>query len=344
MTKILISYILACYNAEKYIGFCLDILYAQDIDENEFEIICVNDCSKDKTLDIILDYKKEHTNLVLIDHESNKGLGCTRNDGLKCAQGKYLWFLDNDDRIKQNVIKSLIDECEKDSLDVLLFNFERINECGDKIENVVVFPDSEVMNGCEYIKQTFGEEYVYHLGYVWRQIYRNNYLKQLNVKFPEDSLWDDTVMPPKSLIYAKKAKSLEKSYYQYRINSNSISGEYNKKYRGDLIYQWSFVAGKELYDFSKEINEFDKEIASWLNKKSMFFFNGFTLKLIKAPFKEKMAFFYLLNENRAKVNQILPYLNLFNSVICRYYVIGILSSILIKPFYLFKLYIKKLDL
>jgi len=344
MTKILISYILACYNAEKYIGFCLDSLYAQDIDENEFEIICVNDCSQDKTLDIILEYKKEHTNLVLIDHESNKGLGCTRNDGLKYAQGKYLWFLDNDDAIKHNVIKSLIDMCEKNSLDVLLFNFERINESGYKIENVVVFPDSEVMNGCKYIKQTFGEEYVYHLGYVWRQIYRNDYLKQLNVRFPEDSLWDDTVMPPKSLIYAKRVKSLTESYYQYRINSDSISGEYNKKCRGDLIYQWSFVAGMELYDFSNELNEFDNEIASWLNERSTFFFNGFTLKLIKAPIKEKLVFFSLIKKHITQVKPILPYLNLFNSLICRYCAIGLVSSVIIKPFYLLKLYVKRLDL
>lgn len=341
MTKIHISYILACYNAEKYIGFCLDSLYAQNIDETEFEIICVNDYSQDKTLDIILEYKKKYNNLVLIDHNVNKGLGCTRNDGLRSARGKYVWFLDNDDTIKHNVIKSLIDECEKDCLDVLLFNFERINECGETIENVVVFPDSEMMNGCEYVKRVFGKEYVYHLGYVWRQIYKNDYLKQLNVKFPEDSLWDDTVMPPKSLIYAKKVKSLRESYYQYRTNSESISGEYNKKYRGDLIYQWSFIAGKELYDFSNEINDFDKEIASWLNERSMFFFNGFTLKLIKAPIKEKVVFFSLLKKNRIQVKQILPNLNLFNSVICRYYAIGLLSSILIKPFYLLKLLLKK---
>ena len=60
MNPISLSIIIPCYNAELYIQQCLDSIYDQDINENEYEVICINDCSEDNTRNIILEYKTKH--------------------------------------------------------------------------------------------------------------------------------------------------------------------------------------------------------------------------------------------------------------------------------------------
>ncbi len=81
-----LSFIVPFYNVEKHIARCLDSLYNQDIPESEYEVICVNDCSPDNSRDIVLQYKKQHSNLILVEHERNKKLGAARNTGLRKAK------------------------------------------------------------------------------------------------------------------------------------------------------------------------------------------------------------------------------------------------------------------
>lgn len=94
-----LSIIIPFYNVKQYIAQCLDSVYRQDIPEEEYEVICVNDASPDHSRDIVLEYQKRHKNLVLIEHEHNKKLGAARNTGRSIARGKYIWNVDSDDYI-----------------------------------------------------------------------------------------------------------------------------------------------------------------------------------------------------------------------------------------------------
>ena len=89
---VFLSIVLPCYRVEKQINRCITSLYNQDISEFEYELIVVNDCSPDKTMEIVDGFKIQHKNIISINHEINKGLGAARNTGLKNAQGKYVWF------------------------------------------------------------------------------------------------------------------------------------------------------------------------------------------------------------------------------------------------------------
>jgi len=95
----------------------------------------------------------------------------------------------------------------KDELDVLMFNFEKINISGNFIKEESVFSDTKVYSGIEYIKNIWGDEFVYHLGFVWRQIYRTNFLKSNSIFFPEHVFWEDTAFIPKSLLLASRIRS-----------------------------------------------------------------------------------------------------------------------------------------
>ena len=91
-----LSIIIPFYKVERYIAECLDSVFAQDIPESEYEVICVNDCSPDGSRAIVLEYQKKHKNLVIIEHEKNMMLGAARNTGLRAAKGDFVWFIDSE--------------------------------------------------------------------------------------------------------------------------------------------------------------------------------------------------------------------------------------------------------
>jgi glycosyltransferase involved in cell wall biosynthesis len=341
MNSIRLSYILPYYNVEKYIGACLDSLYSQDIPESEYEVICIDDCSPDNSKQIVKQFQKKHSNLVLIEHKVNKCLGGARNTGLKASKGKYVWFVDSDDLIMPNSLNKLLPLCEKNDLDLLMFNFEQVDSTGCFIKSVSAFPDSSVRDGCNYVHSIFGDDLIYHLGYVWRQIYKNSYLKEKKLLFPENMFWEDTVFMPKALLYANKVCSLEESYYKYRINQYSVSGTYYRKISADLIFQFAFNAGKDLMDLSQEIKEKDIRISNQLFEKAIWYINSFIFQLLKAPISEKRTFFNLLKANKEINSHLIPYMTKLNKFLCRNPKLGLMCVIFISPAYRIKRRIKK---
>lgn len=88
-----LSFIVPIFNSEKYLEACLDSLLKQDIPAIDFEIICVNDGSKDRSEVILTKYAKIHDNIKVISQQ-NKGVAEARNRGIIEAKGKYIWFID----------------------------------------------------------------------------------------------------------------------------------------------------------------------------------------------------------------------------------------------------------
>ncbi len=117
MNDILLSIVAPVYGVERYLREYLDSLYKQDIPEERYEVILVNDCSPDKCADIIREYSKIHPNIRLLNHEVNKKDNAARNTGYRAAIGKYIWFNDPDDIIVANSFKHIIETCEKYNLD-----------------------------------------------------------------------------------------------------------------------------------------------------------------------------------------------------------------------------------
>lgn len=104
--KIKISIIVAAFNVEEYIDRCLESLTNQDLDSDEYEIIIVNDGSTDSTLEKLNDWKSGFENIIVIS-QKNKGQSAARNTALKQAIGEYVFYVDADDYILDNCLKSL---------------------------------------------------------------------------------------------------------------------------------------------------------------------------------------------------------------------------------------------
>lgn len=121
----LISFIVPVYNTELYLEECLDSLLNQNISHDEYEIICVNDGSTDGSSSILHKYSSKYHNVVVIDKE-NGGVSSARNVGIDIAKGKYIWFFDSDDVLKNKSLlslKSVITENNVDRIRVGMFIF-----------------------------------------------------------------------------------------------------------------------------------------------------------------------------------------------------------------------------
>lgn len=217
-----LSIILPCYNVEKYIAECLDSLYAQDILETEYEVICVNDCSPDGTRDIIVDYQKKHPNLVLIDHEVNKRQAVARNTGIKAAKGEYVWFVDPDDFVRLNCFKRTINTLEEDKLDILQFNIE-INEKSKIIDfdSSNLCEETQIQSGIDYLKMIM-EIHWGRVVEVCRRIYNRNFLINNEIYFPETfNIGEDAVFFYRAILKCKTHKQITDYLYTYRVDNLS---------------------------------------------------------------------------------------------------------------------------
>lgn len=112
-----LSIIVPVYNVEKYLQRCMNSLLTQNI--SNFEIILVDDGSKDRSPEICDKYAKEYS-FVKVIHKENEGLGLARNSGLVVAKGKYVSFIDSDDTVSPDHFYELIRAAEKCHADACL--------------------------------------------------------------------------------------------------------------------------------------------------------------------------------------------------------------------------------
>lgn len=126
-----VSVIVPVYNVEKYLSKCLDSILNQTF--KNFEIICVNDCSPDRSWDILTEYANKYPNIVkILKNDKNMGLGLTRNKGIENAKGKYLLFIDSDDYIKKDYIQTYYECAEAESVDAVIGGYIRVCDGKEK--------------------------------------------------------------------------------------------------------------------------------------------------------------------------------------------------------------------
>ena len=124
MSKIL-SIVVPAYNVERELEKCIESCLKQDIPQESYEIIIVNDGATDNTLQVATDIAAKYE-CVSVVNQKNMGLSGARNTGLKYAKGKYVWFIDSDDYIKPNVLGNMIRQADDNNLDCLFFRLQRV--------------------------------------------------------------------------------------------------------------------------------------------------------------------------------------------------------------------------
>lgn len=232
-----VSFVLPCYNVERYIADCLNSIYSQDLTEEDFEVICVNDCSTDGTCMIIEEWQAVHSNLHLIHHPKNMHVGIARNTGVKHAIGKYVCFVDADDYVPKNAMKKLFLNAIADDLDVLLYN-NVIDYKGEILKERIMYPDSCVMSGGDFVEKCLNGD-IGKLGSPWAKLFNRSFLLNHSIWFSDLVYSEDAAFVWEVMICAKNVKSVSDIGYVYRGNDTSFSADIKKPfilYTSSILY------------------------------------------------------------------------------------------------------------
>ncbi len=140
------SILVPVYNAEAYLGACIDSVFGQS--EQDFELILVNDGSVDDSGMLCDRCRALHPNVVKVRHRPNKGLISARREGIAMAEGRYCIFLDADDYLEPDCLLTVRNTIEYTDADVVIFNYyNRFDQTHTTTVSEAVFPDNTLFSG-----------------------------------------------------------------------------------------------------------------------------------------------------------------------------------------------------
>lgn len=220
-----ISILIPVYNVEKYIGRCFKSLAEQN-DLADVEIIFVDDCSPDRSVEQLLKEVTKFPQLVdqikIIRHKKNKGLSGARNTGIDNATGDYLIFLDSDDTLSSNAISTIKEVISEKKPDVIVFG---VNQ---------VFPDGKTTNSMNNYVNNNKECFLYDIltrkcsVTVWGKVYSRKLFTRNGIRFIEGlNYGEDYVSLPRILYFADSIVDITNMvlYHYYKDNVCSYTNK-----------------------------------------------------------------------------------------------------------------------
>lgn len=241
---LLLSIIVPVYNVEKYIRPCMESIFRQDLDENTFEVIIVNDGTEDRSMEVIQDIIEQHKNITVLNQE-NQGLSVARNNGIAMAKGEYILMPDSDDILVENSLKPLLEIAIESQADIVVADFyimtnEEINS------TKVSLPDFADIKIEEKTGEQMFFEHLYIGQYtVWRTLYKREFLHLHQLKFVPGIYVQDKPFTHEVYLKAQKCIVTPWPIYIYRRHSKSASYSMTEKFAKDYC-----IAIKRMWDLS----------------------------------------------------------------------------------------------
>lgn len=273
-----VSVVIPVYNVEDFLGECLDSITNQTL--TDIEIICVNDGSADRSLDILNEYASRDERITVLDQE-NGGHAVATNRGMKLATGKYIFFMDSDDILELTALEDTYKIAEERQVDFVIF--QAINYYMDTGE--LVEAENYSMNaladfvGDRVFNHKDIKDYVFDITVTpWSKLYNREFVMKNNITYPEGLVFDDNVFFYDTLFAADRITFLRKHLFKRRWYSSSSTTSGAKHFINyvdicDLIWQVFFK-----YDVFDDFKE------KLLAKK--FHTNFHWYQLIKPEFKQ----------------------------------------------------------
>ena len=230
------SIIISAYNIEKYIKRAIDSVLEQTF--TNYEVIVVNDCSKDKTLEKIQEY--DDPRLIIINNEKNRGLGAVRNIGIEKAVGEYIVHLDGDDTLFENTTLEKIDKLiGTDEPDIIYLGFKDVGGY-----NKIHLSTAE--NSTKKARLTCDINFS-----VPSKCWRREFLLENNIKFMENIYYEDMVYSTHATILAKDYKYGDfPTFKYYRNRVGSIMSTPSIRRCSDMYRMLAYLM--DLYEITPE--------------------------------------------------------------------------------------------
>ncbi len=213
-----ISIIVPVYGVEKYIERSAVSILEQT--NKNFEVIFVNDCSKDNSRKILFDvinrYKGTSSFVSIIDHEVNKGISATRETGLKAASGEYILYVDSDDYIAPNMVELLLARANETNADIIYSDYYDLKNGELIYQNQSLTVKDPLLITASMLRS----EIVWT---PWNKVFKKELAIDHNIHWPVGiNVGEDLVVMAKLFAYAKKIEYVNQALYIYnRDNVNS---------------------------------------------------------------------------------------------------------------------------
>lgn len=263
----ILSIIIPVYNVEPFVEKCIRCCEAQDVSKDDYEIVVVNDGSKDNSLDVVNRVANEFENIRVFS-QANAGLSAARNTGMREAKGEYYMFVDSDDWIAKNSLGKIVNKLQSEQPDILCIS--AANVLGEEISPRHSFPSEEPISGREAQKRGGIDACAPFL------ITKAEHFRKYDLKFYEGIFHEDSELTPKLVYLAQKVSFTNDIIYYVRQTPGSITRSVNPKRSFDLVN----VVCAHLYNFSKHVDpEYRPKYYYWV---SMYMNNAISY-IIKCP-------------------------------------------------------------
>ena len=257
-----ITVIVPIYKVEKYIKKCVESIMVQSF--QDFDLVLVDDGSPDACPGICDEYAELDERIVVI-HKENGGLSDARNAGIDWAmensESKWLAFVDSDDYLHPDYLKTLYDTAQKEEADLVICDFVRVNDNEEIIEEPHDFYDLVTENKREMFDCLFNN---WRIVPAWNKLYHRSIFAELRFEFGK--IHEDEFAIHHVLWNSKKTAVVSNGLYYYRIRENSIMKTETPESKMDgfeaLVERYEFCRSYDLVDMKKNPMDYLHSFAS----------------------------------------------------------------------------------
>lgn len=216
-----VSIIVPVYNAEKFLNRCVDSILGQEY--RDFELILVDDGSRDMSGSICDAYAKTDERVVVI-HKENSGVSDTRNQGIERAKGTYLQFVDSDDWLTPDATKLMVRAAEEHGCDMVISDFYRV--VGDMVSRKGDIESDCVIDREEFASFMMENPADYYYGVLWNKLYRRDLVNRFGIRMDAEISWcEDFMFNLEYIRYAKVFYALHAPIYYYVKRKGSLASQ-----------------------------------------------------------------------------------------------------------------------
>ena len=242
-----VSIIVPVHNSENYLHKCVESLLAQTLEE--IEIILVDDCSADASPEMIRRYEGLFPGKIVgLYLEENIRQGGARNRGMEIARGEYIGFVDSDDFVEPDMCRVLYETAQGADL----CGADYYMDFDGQLRDV----NTDYGQGYR-MTQRRRERFIARCGYFWSRIYRREFLKEHDLRFPENTFYEDACFNFLTALYAQTLIKAEGRFYHYYQSEGSTMRRRNDQRQYERLaipgLIWDVCRERGLYDAHREL-------------------------------------------------------------------------------------------
>lgn len=234
-----VSIVIPVHNEERFLAECLESALTQSL--GDFEIICSDDASEDKSAQILADYAARDERIKVITGEFD-GPSATRNAALRLATGEYIAFLDSDDWWEEGMLEKVVLRADETEADIVVFDYwlhdQQTGERGTYRDQSLFKRIDGSVTDLAHTPELAG------FAGIWDRLFRHSFLEKGGFTFIDGRLYEDAMYSFETLVAAKRIAIMADHLYFYRRNveaSITYTEDYGQKHKEDFVFAQAYI-------------------------------------------------------------------------------------------------------